>query len=112
MDELVRDAVLEAIEVSLDAQLRAVRRLRKAASAEPAAPKRGRSQVDMVYDVLIEAGRPLHVREILAGVEGRFSAKLDPDSVVSALTKYVVRGERFVRPAKNTFGVLRREDAR
>ena len=111
MDVLVRDAALEAMEVSLDAQLRAVRRLRKAGIAESVAPKRGRSHVDMVYDVLVEAGRPLHIGEILAGVEGRFSAKLNPDSVVSALTKYVVKGERFVRPAKNTFGVLGGEDA-
>ena len=111
MDENIRDAVLEAVEVSLEAQLRAVRRLRKASAPEAVSPKRGRSHIDMAYDVLVDAGTPLHIREILSRLEGRFSLKLDPDSLVSALTKYVVKGERFVRTAKNTFAAREVEDA-
>lgn len=111
MDEDIRDAVLEAVEASLEAQLKAVRRLRKPSLKEAEPRRKGRSHVDMVHDVLTDAGMPLHVREILARVEGRFSVKLDPDSLVSALSKYVVKGERFVRPARNTFAVREREDA-
>lgn len=112
MDENIRDAVLEAVEASLEAQLKAVRRLRKPSLKEAEPRRKGKSHIDMVHDVLVDAGVPLHVREILARVEGRFTVKLDPDSLVSALTKYVVKGERFARPAKNTFAIREREDAR
>jgi hypothetical protein len=113
MSENLRDTVLEAIEASLEAQLGAVRKLRNL-EAKAAKPKRsrGRSQMDMAYDVLIEAGEPLHLNEIVLRVNARFDAKVDPDSLGSALTKRVVKKERFSRPAKNTFWILELGDAR
>jgi len=112
MNDPIRDTILEAIEASLEAQLNAVRKLRKTA-AKAAAPKRsrGRSQMDMVYDVLVEAGGPLHLNEIVSRVNAKFAAKVDPDSLGSALTKRVVKAQRFFRPAKNTFGILESENA-
>jgi hypothetical protein len=108
----VRDVILEVIEASLEAQLSAVRRLRKAAPI-PAPPRKtkGKSQVSMTYDVLAEAGRPLHLREIIEGVSTKFGVELDPDSLGSALTKLVVKKERFARPAKNTFAILEQGNA-
>lgn len=108
-DDPVRDAVLEAVEASLEAQLRAVRRLRKPAGpqAEPVRRK-GRSQVDMAFDVLANAGAPLHVNEILERIRAQFSVRVDRDSLVSSLSKKVARADRFRRPAKNTFALLER----
>ncbi len=112
MDEPVRDIILEVIESSLEAQLSAVRRLRKG-TPEPG-PKRskGKSQMDVAYDVLFEAGGPLHLKEIIRLAKERFGIELDPDSLGSALTKRVLKGDRFSRPAKNTFAVLEAPDAR
>jgi len=106
-DDPVRDAVLEAVEASLQAQLRAVRRLRNPAvpPAEPARRK-GLSQVDMAFDVLTRAGAPLHVNEILERIRSRFGVRIDRDSLVSSLSKKVARADRFRRPAKNTFALI------
>ena len=106
MENNLRDSVLEAIEESLDAQLRAVRRLRKA-GVEPPVPRRKTrmSQSDMAYDILIKARKPLHVTELLEGIKKSFQVAVDRESLVSALTKKVMRGDRFVRTAKNTFAV-------
>lgn len=107
MIDPVRDAVFEAVEASLEAQLRAVRRLRNPAGpqAEPARRKR-LSQVDMAFDVLSNAGAPLHVNEILERIRARFSIEIDRDSLVSSLSKKVARSDRFRRPAKNTFALI------
>jgi len=112
MEDNIRDTILEAIEASLEAQLNAVKKLRKQ-EAKASAPKRprGRSQIDMVHDVLHDAGQPLHLNEIISRVNARFAAKVDPDSLGSALTKRVVKGERFSRPAKNTFALLEKGNA-
>ena len=103
----VRDLLLEVIESSLDAQLRAVRRLRKAPPNAPRSSRRsqkGMSQVDMAYDVLSSTG-PLHIQELLAAIKERFGADIDRESLVSALSKRVARGDRFLRTAKNTFAL-------
>lgn len=105
-DEDLKDVILSAFEASLDAQLRAVRRLRHSAPS-PAAARRpkGRSQVDMAFDILKSARAPLHVSEILSRMETRFGVAVDRESLVSSLTKKVARGDRFVRTEKNTFGL-------
>lgn len=105
-DDDLKDVVLGAVEASLDAQLRAVRRLRHG-EAPGTAPRRrkGRSQVDMAYDVLKKARGPLHIAEILARIGAGFGVTVDRESLVSSLSKKVARGDRFVRTAKNTFGL-------
>ena len=105
-DDDVKDLILGAFEASLDAQLRAVRRLRRGEPAAGAAPRpKGRSQVDMAFDILKSARGPLHVAEILSRIETRFGVAVDRESLVSSLTKKVARGDRFVRTEKNTFGL-------
>jgi hypothetical protein len=105
-EDNIKDMILETVEASLDAQLRAVRRLRKG-EPEVGVPRRRKSlsQVDMAYDVLRKKGCPLHISELLAGIQARFGVRVDRESLVSSLSKKVSRGDRFVRAGKNTFGL-------
>jgi len=100
----IETAVLRAFEVSLEAQLRAVRRLRSEPH-EPKLARKGTSQIDMVHDVLRRAGKPLHVSEIIERVQKQHGFKLERESIVSTLVKKVNRGDRFVRTDKNVFGL-------
>lgn len=100
----IEAAVLRAIEISLEAQLKAVKRLRSE-PPKPRAPRKGTSQIEMVHDVLRRAGKPLHISEIIERVEQRHGVKLDRESIVSTLVKKIRRGERFVRTDKNVFAV-------
>jgi hypothetical protein len=100
----VEDAVMHTFEISLEAQLRAVRRLR-AGPVEEKPPKQGKSQVDMVYDILQMAGQPLHISEIIDRVEKVHGKRLERESIVSSLVKKVRHGDRFVRTDKNVFGL-------
>ena len=100
----IEAAVLRAVEISLEAQLKAVKRLRTAPRESKSVSKRT-SQIGMVHDVLRRAGKPLHVSEIMERVEKLHGVKLDRESIVSTLTKKVNRGDRFVRPDKNVFGL-------
>lgn len=106
MNDDLKDLFLGTFEASLEAQLRAVRRLRQG-EAEPkrARRKKGLSQVDRAYDVLKTARAPLHVSELLARIESRFGQPVDRESLVSSLTKKVARGDRFLRTDKNTFAL-------
>ena len=102
----LKDSVLSIFEASLDAQLRAVRRLR-ADSPAPATPRSraSLSQVGMAFDILKKAGTPLHVSAILERIHAAFHLTVDRESLVSSLTKKVARGDRFLRTAKNTFAL-------
>src|ERR1017187_6593784 len=101
-----RDTILSIFEASLEAQLRAVRRLRQGKPEEaPARPKKGLSQVDMAFDILKKARAPLHVSELLVRIHSTFHVTVDRESLVSSLTKKVARGDRFLRTGKNTFGL-------
>ncbi len=64
------------------------------------------SNSDMVEKVLEDAGKPLHVSEIIAAVVKEFGVTLDRDSLSSAIGKQIKKGVRFNRVAPNTF-VLR-----
>ncbi len=66
-EEDLKDSILSIFEVSLEAQLRAVRRLRSGPSEPvPARRRQGLSQVDMAYDILKKARAPLHISQLLA----------------------------------------------
>lgn len=106
LNKEVRNAVLEAMEISLSYQLNAIRKLREDLGANKLKPNNKPSQPDMVYFVLKDAGEPLHISEIITRIEKRFKKKLDRESLVSALTKKVKRHDRFRRTESNTFGLL------
>ena len=106
MNDDLKDLILSTFESSLDAQLRAVRRLRQGAPAEGRpARRKSRSQVDMAYDILRKSRQPLHVTELLARLQAHFGVRVDRESLVSSLTKKVARGDRFLRTDKNTFSL-------
>jgi hypothetical protein len=106
MNDDLTQSILSIFEASLDAQLRAVRRLRQGDTGAPRPPRKaGLSQVDMAYDVLKKARAPLHVSDLLARMKTAFSVAVDRESLVSSLSKKIARGDRFLRTAKNTFGL-------
>ena len=106
MPDDLKDTILSVFEATLEAQLRAVRRLRQGPPAESLARRsKGLSQVDMAYDILKKARAPLHVSELLARIQASFGVAVDRESLVSSLTKKVARGDRFLRTAKNTFAL-------
>jgi hypothetical protein len=105
-NEELRDVVLSAFEVSLESQLRAIRKLRSEGVHPKKRVSRGRSQQLMAYDILSESGVPLHVEKIIDLITKRFGVTIDRESLVSSLSKKVVRRDRFCRTGKNTFGLL------
>lgn len=106
MNNETKDLILSVFEASLEAQLRAVRRLRQD-DAVPAKlrPHKGLSQVDMAFDILKKARSPLHVSDILDRIHTQFGVAVDRESLVSSLTKKIARNDRFLRPEKNTFSL-------
>ena len=100
----IEASVLHAFEISLEAQLKAVKRLR-AGPVEDKPTRQRMSQVDMVYDILQRADQPLHVSEIIDRVEKVHGRRLERESIVSSLVKKVRRGDRFVRTDRNVFGL-------
>ena len=105
LQDPIRHAILNAFEVALDAQLRAIRKLKNPDPEKPPRISKSMSQVDMVYDVLHAAGKPQHISEILDRVEKVFGQRLDRESVVSSLVKKIRRQDRFVRTDKNVFAL-------
>jgi hypothetical protein len=106
MNDEVKNLILSVFEASLEAQLRAVRRLRQG-ELPSSGPRRrkGLSQVDMAFDILKKTRTPLHVSQILDRIQTQFGVTIDRESLVSSLTKKVARGDRFLRPEKNTFSL-------
>ena len=103
----LRENLLDIMVESLEAQARALKRLR--GSREEVKPrKKSRSQLSIVFDILNKAKKPLHILEIIAEAEKLFGVRLERESVVSALSKKVIKGDRFIRTDKNTFGLKER----
>jgi len=84
MNDDIRDTILSVFEASCEAQLRAIRRLRQGQTeqAQPR-PNKGRSQVNMAYDILKKARTPLHVSEIIDRIQTQFGVAVDRESLVS-----------------------------
>jgi len=83
-----------------------VRRLRQGDSGIPQPrPRKSLSQVEMAFDILNKARSPLHISDILDRIRAQFGVTVDRESLVSSLTKKVARGDRFLRPQKNTFAL-------
>ncbi len=85
MNDNLKDTVLSAIEASLDAQLRAVRRLRREPETTATTrPRKSMSQVDMAFDILKRSRSPLHVSEIFDRIQAHFGVSVDRESLVSS----------------------------
>jgi len=82
-----------------------IRRLAKDIMATEKEGIKRTSNFAMAEKVLLDAGKPLHVSEIIAAIETEFGVLLDRDSLSSAIGKQIRKGKRFVRTAPNTFGL-------
>ena len=109
MDPLSKDDLIDVLETSALAQLRALRALRRfeRRKTSPSEPKR-KSNMDIIYDILISAKQPLHVNDIIQRAKQDYHRQLHRESLVSALTKKVLDQNTFVRTAPNTFDLLKR----
>ena len=105
MNDDLKDLMLSVFEASLEAQLRAIRRLRQGDAPTQPRPRKRLSQVDMAFDILKKARSPLHVSALLARIHSSFGVAIDRESLVSSLTKKVARQDRFLRTEKNTFAL-------
>ena len=106
MNDDPKDIILSAFEASLEAQLRAIRRLR---TAPRRAPPRAARKVCLKLTWLSTYSRrpapPYTFPRSLVRIHFTFQATVDRESLVSSLTKKVARGDRFLRTGKNTFGL-------
>ena len=109
MDPLTKYDLIDVLEHSALAQLRALRSLRRADQrpAPPPGAKR-KSNMDIVYDILLAAPGPLHITDILQRAKKDHHRPLRRESLVSALTKKVLDRNTFTRTAPNTFDLLKR----
>jgi hypothetical protein len=106
----LRGTIIETYIDITKAQLNALEKMRYKPPQKKAKKKVGISQVDLVEDILTKTGKALHISDIITLVHQHHGVLLERDSIVSALTKKVVRGDRFVRTAKNTFRLKANKD--
>jgi len=106
---ITRDELLEILEKTAHAQLKTLRALRNK-SDMPAEPdeKKGKSNMDIVRDILLASGGPLHIKEIILKAQMAHGVQLRRESLVSALTKKVLDRNIFCRTAPNTFDLIQR----
>jgi hypothetical protein len=109
MNPLTKTDLLEVLENSTLAQLRALRALRRSQERKrpPSEPGR-KSNMVIVHDILIAAKGPLHVNEIMLRAKRDHRRPLRRESLVSALTKKVLDQNTYCRTAPNTFDLLSR----
>ena len=63
------------------------------------------SSVTLARDVILKAGQPVHINELLDAL-GKGITREGRASLTSSLAAYVRRGDIFTRPAPNTFGLI------
>ncbi|HID03467.1 MAG TPA: hypothetical protein EYP18_09715 [Desulfobacterales bacterium] len=61
--------------------------------------------MEIARNVLDDAGKPVHVTEIVNLAKQVYGVQLDRDSIVSAILKKVKAGKTFIRTAPNTFAL-------
>ena len=105
----------ELQETLLSEQLKVVRRyLKKNKDAKstqgesPAPEKKGRSKIGIVEDILRGESKPLHVSEIIQKAKTDHQTVIDKESIVSAITKKLNKGDTFIRVAPNTFALKKK----
>jgi len=111
MNKKISEELLNLFESLFRAQINTIKQLRKAAGyQEPEKPKEKRmSHMDMVYNILNATKQPMHVNDIIYSIENTFNKKVDRESLVSALAKRILRQDRFIKTAPNTFALITHE---
>lgn len=107
-DKTSEKVVLSVMESMLKSGLRSVReQLSSLERMETAAPRKERkSNTKIVADILREAGRPLHIDEIIRIAREARGVELHRESIVSALSKKLLEGKVFRRTGRNEFALL------
>jgi len=91
----------------LKSQLKVIREFLRQGEEPKFKPRsRGKSQMSVIYDILLSAEKPLHVTEIISRAKQRANLDLERESIVSAITKKVKSHRMFKRVAPNTFTIL------
>lgn len=112
------DKLLNIFETLLTSQLKAIEGLRHAGissrtdvseAMETPLKNQRMSQTKMAYEVLLNAGSPLHIQEIVRQIESAFGVQVNRDTLVSAVVKKIAQKQLFVRTDKNTYGLLGRD---
>lgn len=105
--EDVRTIVLQALNASLDLQLRAVRQLlgeeEISLTRQRGRGRRRQSLVDLSVRLLTESRRPMHVNEIVEALRTKHGRVTDRDSISSALGKKARQGVLVRQCAPATF---------
>lgn len=96
-------------EALLSEQLKVIRRFLRQKDGEKGIKERGMSKISIVQVILQAVKQPLHVSEIIRRARDDHGVVIERESIVSALTKKVIRGEMFVRVSPNTFGLKDKE---
>lgn len=104
-----KEGQFKQLEREIEALRTAARLLADDNDAPAAANGRaGLSQPQMIRAVLLDAGTPLHMRKILAGIKQKFGKKLKPTHLTALVYRYKKRGKLFYKAEDkpNTFGLL------
>jgi hypothetical protein len=69
-------------------------------------PIRGGSSVDFAKRVLLEAGRPLPIDQLIKRIHVLSGSPVRKATLVSNLSRYVQARDTFVRSAESTYGLI------
>lgn len=86
----------------IESKLRVIEQFQKGGQIKT---RKRTSKIDIAYNVLNDAGKPLHVSEMIQLAKEAYDVELDRDSIVSAILKKVKADQTFVRTAPNTFAL-------
>lgn len=108
--EDVREVILQVLEIQLESQLRAIRKLQGKSETElGTSTRRGRrrqSLVDLSLKILTEEDKPLHINELIQLLQVRFGRLADRDTLSSALGKKARQGILLRQSAPATFTLI------
>lgn len=95
----------------LEKDISALQRAREILAEKELGHEKPKSQPDMVYSVLDEAGKPMHVSQITERVNKIFGLALKATNIGVILFRYAQRGKRFykVKGKPNTYGLIKWE---
>jgi len=112
--EDVKEVILQVLEIQLESQLRAIRKLQGKSDSElTTSTPRGRrrqSLVDLSIKILTEEGKPLHINELIQLLQVRFGRLADRDTLSSALGKKARQSILLRQNAPATFTLINSEE--
>jgi hypothetical protein len=112
--EDVKEVILQVLEVQLESQLRAIRKLQGKPDTESDPSirhgRRRQSLVDLSIKILTEEDKPLHVNDLIQLLQVRFGRLADRDTLSSALGKKARQGILLRQSAPATFTLINSEE--